>query len=814
MIHMRNKCILACLLAAMMLLIACAAYADTATVTATSLYLRSEPNSDSASLKLLRNGAKLEVLGKTGDWYKVTYGSLTGYVFEDYVSVAKDDGTLQKGDTGSKVKEVQQRLRELGYYSATCDGNYGNVTVTAVKAFQKKNGLTQDGIVNEATLKKLNSTSAISAKGTTIGTTVKDDGVLNKGDKGDEVKSLQQRLKELGYYKSTCDGQYGDVTVSAVKAFQNKNGLTADGVAGTSTLKKLNSDSAIMANGKPAKEEVKDDGILNKGDKGDDVKALQQRLKELGYYKSTCDGQFGDVTVSAVKAFQKKNGLTQDGAAGADTLKKLNAANAIRADGTPANSVVEDDDDTLEMGDKGTQVKALQQRLKDLGYYKNGIDGSYGAQTAAAVKAFQKNNGLTADGVAGPATLKKLESNNAVDVNGPDSETLKTSQTLKSGNSGNQVKLLQKRLKELGYYTTSVDGDYGYRTIKAVSDFQKNNGLTVDGVAGPATLAKVVSPSAKKAGEGTADNTTNNDTTLEKGDSGEAVKQLQQRLKDLGYYTSYCDGSYGDRTASAVKAFQKNNGLTQDGIAGPSTLKKLNSDSAVSASGAAGVTLDTSKTLKKGDTGAQVKALQLRLKELGYYTTTVDSDYGYKTAEAVSAFQKANKLTVSGTADSTTLKKLVSSSAISKSEADKNNNTTTTIKTERLDWFNGGRAKFAGRPIIEIKDVKTGLVFKGKVLYGTNHLDVEPLTAADTATLLAINGGVEFKYYRRAMLVKHNGHVYAASIYSEPHGDQTIYDNNFEGQFCLHFYGSMTHGTDVVDSQHQAKIAEAMNATW
>ena len=813
MIHMQKKCVLACLLAVMLMLIACVAYADTAVVTATSLYLRTEPNSDSASLKLLRNGTKLEVLGKSGDWYKVSYsnGKYIGYVFEDYVTVTKEDGVLSKGDTGSAVKAVQQRLRELGYYSATCDGNYGNVTVTAVKAFQKKNGLTQDGIVNEATLKKLNSSSAISAKGTTVGTTVKDDGVLNKGDKGNEVKALQQRLKELGYYKSTCDGQFGDVTVSAVKAFQKKNGLTADGVAGETTLKKLNSDSAIMANGKPAKEEVKDDGILNKGDKGEDVKKLQQRLKELGYYKSTCDSQFGDVTVSAVKAFQKKNGLTADGAAGDATLKKLYADTAIRADGTPANSVVEDDDDTLEMGDKGTQVRALQQRLKDLGYYKNGIDGSYGAQTAAAVKAFQKNNGLTADGVAGPATLKKLESNNAVDANGPDSETLKTSQTLKSGNSGAQVKLLQKRLKELGYYTTTVDGDYGYRTIKAVSDFQKNNGLTVDGVAGPSTLVKLVSDSAKKAGEGTTNNT--NDDTLEKGDSGDSVKKLQQRLKELGYYTSYCDGSYGDRTASAVKAFQKNNGLTQDGIAGPSTQKKLYSESAISAGGSTGVTLDTSKTLKKGDSGAQVKALQLRLKELGYYTTTVDSDYGYKTAEAVSAFQKANKLTVSGTADTTTLKKLVSSSAISKSEADKNN-ATTTIKTERLDWFNGGKAKFAGRPIIEIKDVRTGMVFKGKVLYGTNHLDVEPLTAADTATLLAINGGVEFKYYRRPMLVKHNGHVYAASIYSEPHGQQTIYDNNFEGQFCLHFYGSMTHGTDVVDSKHQECVAEAMKATW
>ena len=184
----------------------------------------------------------------------------------------------------------------------------------------------------------------------------------------------------------------------------------------------------------------------------------------------------------------------------------------------------------------------------------------------------------------------------------------------------------------------------------------------------------------------------------------------------------------------------------------------------------------------------------------------------------MSAFQRANKLTVNGTANSTTLRKLVSSSAVSASKANSTtgNTTTTTTKykTERLDWFNGGRAKFANRPTIEIKDVKTGLVFKGKVLYGENHLDVEPLTKADTATLLKINGGVDFKWNRRPMLVKHNGHVYAASIYSVPHGEQTILDNNYEGQFCLHFYGSKTHGTDEVKQDHQDAIAQAMKATW
>ena len=664
MIHMRKKRVLACLLAITMLILAGTALADTAEVTASSLYLRKEATSDSDALLLLRQGKRLEILGKTGHWYKVSYSNYVGYVYDEYVEVTSD-GTLQKGDKNASVKAVQERLKELGYYKNTCDGNFGSVTVSAVKAFQKKNGLTQDGKVTESTLKKMTSSSAIPANGKAVATDdkkeeAKDDGTLKKGSSGSEVKKLQQRLKELGYYKSSCDGSYGNVTVTAVKAFQKKNGLTQDGVAGTTTLKKLNSSSAIAANGK---------------------------------------------TEAAAEKEETKV------------------------------------DDTLKKGDKGSEVKKLQQRLKELGYYKYGIDSSYGNRTVEAVKAFQKNNKLSVDGICGTATLRKLNSSSAVAAS---------------------TKTDKEEVKE--------------ETKEEVKD----------------------------------------DGTLKKGSKGDEVKKIQQRLKELGYYSSSCDGDYGDRTVTAVKAFQKKNGLTADGVCGASTLKKLNSDNAINSKGSTTVDLNTSQTLKQGDNGPQVKALQNALKKLGYYTNALDSDYGYRTTAAVSDFQRANKLTVNGVANPATLRKLLSSSAVSKSEAEKKEEAEKepTYKTERLDWFKNGYKVFSKRAIIEIKDVRTGLVFKAQVLYGTNHLDAEPLTKADTAILLKINGGVDFTWHRRPMLVKYNGHVYASSIYSEPHGDQSIYDNNFDGQFCLHFYGSKTHGTGEVKADHQACIAEAMKATW
>ena len=673
MIHMSKKCVLAFLLAALLLMMTSTAFAVTGTVTPKALILRKEATTSSKALQTLPKGTQLDIEYKTGDWYKVTYGRFSGYVYASYVrvydkvpnkgeTVVEDSTTLKKGSTGAAVKKLQERLKELGYYNNVCDGDYGTVTANAVKAFEKKHGYNQDGIADATVQKKLYSSSALSANSTTGSGSSSSSSTdeLKKGDKGDAVKKLQKRLKELGYYKSWADGDYGNETYEAVKAFQKKNGLYVDGVAGSQTLKKLNSSNVVSANGTVAGSQDKEE----------------------------------DAT----------------------------------------------DDGTLKKGSQGAAVKLLQKRLKELGYYKSWVDGDYGNETVTAVKNFQRKNGLSVDGVAGSTTLKKLNSTSAIDVNGKTEEDKKEE-------------------------SSSSDG------------------------------------------------------SLKKGSQGEKVKELQRRLKELGYYKDYVDGDYGDATVKAVKAFQKMNGLTEDGVAGSTTINKLNDDKAIKADGSSYDSLSTAQTLKKGDSGVQVKALQKRLKELGYYKDYVDGDYGLATATAVSDFQRANKLTVTGTANPTTLKKMISSSAVSKDEADKEQGSSgstggQTYKTESLDWFEDGDTLFRRKTTLKVKDCKTGLIFTAQVLYGSKHLDAEPLTAADTATLLRINGGVEFKHTRRPVLVLYNGHVYAASIYSEPHGDQTILDNNFEGQFCLHFSGSMTHGTSVVDSDHQECVRQAMGYTW
>ena len=215
-------------------------------------------------------------------------------------------------------------------------------------------------------------------------------------------------------------------------------------------------------------------------------------------------------------------------------------------------------------------------------------------------------------------------------------------------------------------------------------------------------------------------------------------------------------------------------------------------------------------TCGPGDTGSAVKKVQQRLKKLGYYTGSVDGDYGNGTKTAVKNFQKRNGLTVNGKVNSKTLAKLNSSDAKKATASDSSDSTSGT--TERLNWFNGGSSKIPKGATFKVKDIKTGKVFTVKRWSGGNHIDAEPATASDTAILKSIYGHWSWK--RRAVLVKYNGHVYAASMNGMPHGTQTISGNNFDGHFCIHFYGSKTHGSKKVDAMHQNCVAEAMKHSW
>ncbi|MBR0463073.1 MAG: peptidoglycan-binding protein [Clostridia bacterium] len=500
----------------------------TAKVTARKLYVRIAASSSAKSIALVEKGTAFTVYGMSGDWLQVNYNGQTAYISKAYVTLTSsaDSGnvpvptaaptaaptptpgptavpvyteTLKVGSRGSSVTAMQNKLIALGYLSGPADGIFGTGTKTAVINFQRTASLRADGVAGPETLTVLDQAyNSLPSHSTTPVVTPtpepENPSVLKKGSRGAEVTKLQQNLISLGYLTGKADGIFGTATQSAVRAFQAANGLKVDGQAGTKTL-------AAVANAIAA---ISNATTLQEGSKGDAVKSMQQKLIVLGYLNSSADGIYGSKTKAAVATFQLRNSLASNGIANAATLTAIDTAynnntntpngNTIIVPGNipDDNNVVNVDTDTskfpvLKYGNSGSYVQALQTRLKALGYFTGNIGGNFGTLTQNAVISYQIAAGLQADGIVGSQTWASLFSSNA---------PAQTHTALTEGNSGAEVTKLQTRLKELGYFSSAIDGKYGPRTTAAVAAFQNKAGLNVDGVAGPSTLAAVYSNNA------------------------------------------------------------------------------------------------------------------------------------------------------------------------------------------------------------------------------------------------------------------------------------------------------------------------------
>ena len=147
---------------------------------------------------------------------------------------------LGQGDAGAIVRRVQARLIQLGFAYGLPDGQYGSQTAQAVRGAQRYlnhlgYGLAVDGKVDEKLYQALMAQPFPESEDS-----------LRRADQGDQVTRLQRRLLLLGYMNSVT-GTYGSQTQAAVSAFQARNGLPSDGVAGPQTRALLYSDKAVAA---------------------------------------------------------------------------------------------------------------------------------------------------------------------------------------------------------------------------------------------------------------------------------------------------------------------------------------------------------------------------------------------------------------------------------------------------------------------------------------------------------------------------------------------------------------------------------------
>ena len=436
---------------------------------------------------------------------------------------------------------------------------------------------------------------------------------LRQGSTGAAVFTLQRQLNRitkdypfLGLL--TVDGIFGRKMTETVKKFQKQFNLTADGVVGRSTwykisyiyvsvkdLAELTSEGETFSGTLPDGSWNLGSSVLKQGSTGSEVEQMQFWLSTLAQYESsipsvTVDGVYGSGTAAAVRAFQRRYGLTVDGIVGRTTWTELyDQFRSIQSDNGTPNAYP---GTALREGSSGQNVRLVQFWLKIARTVYTSlanvtVDGKFGAGTAAAVQRFQRYFGLTADGVVGRITWNKLyEVYNDI-ANKLLSSSLRPGEypgVLRTGSSGTAVRELQFYLYLMSAYessipSVSIDGKFGADTERAVRAYQRFAGLTVDGVVGRTTWNSLYGRASQLRSSGpvvTLKRLPYPGTPLTVGSSGSAVLYYALLLQRIAYYFDSVENpplsdQYTDETAAATRSAQQLLGLEQTGIADADT---------------------------------------------------------------------------------------------------------------------------------------------------------------------------------------------------------------------------------------------------
>lgn len=722
-------------------------------LTTEKVNVRKKANLNSIIEGRLEQGTVITLLGMSGNFYQIKHETVTGYIHKDYVQIGtaptptpepEKYSTLNSGSKGAEVLALQEALTELKFYHGELDGSYGKSTKDAVSAFQKINKLKVDGKAGDQVQKLLYDGTPKNSKGNSykVKTLPPLPGVVMRyGSRGQAVADLQTRLKALNYYTGEITRSYDMRTRNAISRFQTKNGIKkslGDATAETQAL--LYSQLAIPADVKitpsPTPLPAAPTEKLVRGKTGKQVTNLQNILAAYGYYEGKANGKYDDKTIAAVTAFQKKNKLTADGVAGEATLALLFSDKAIKQDGTLAKEVV-----------------------------------------------------LTA--TPAPQTIYYPEINSST-------------RSLTTGSSGEDVLTLQRRLTELRYYNARNDGKFQSDDRAAVIAFQRRNGLSPDGIADYNTLLKLYSVDAVPYSSTSLttdlhqNSSTNNAApvpiliSLRRGDSGEAVKKLQERLIELKFLSGIADGKYGISTKRAVIAFQRANKLSADGIAGAATQAMLYSKSAGENKNIGTV----SGILKRGDRNASVQTLQEMLIRLGYLKGVADGKFGVNTQLALLQFQNRNNLKADGIAGLQTLEALKSDNVkLAPGAAPTPKPTAPPLsqiplaKQVQYDyWYTHLRPLCRRYPNVTVYDYINGISWQVKIFSTGTHADAVPVTSQDTANMNRAFGGRQTWTPKAVWVQFSDGSVYMATTHNVPHGTTSgNEENNFAGHLCIHF---------------------------
>lgn len=506
--------------------------------------------------------------------------------------------TLSLGDTNTSVQALQERLQALGYYSAGVSGIFDEETVAAVKRFEQTYGIMQTGIATPTFQAKLFSESApIYGSEAYDSAVISQYTTLQRGAVGSSVYALQHRLKELGYPIKELSGVYDTATEKAVSLFGAAYGLKNQTVAYIALQKELYSDSARAYSADGSVVHQSSNSSLGLGNAGTSVMQVQNRLIALGYLDGSASGMFDAETDAAVREFEAACGVSPSGRLTTE-LQSILMSDDAPAYGTTYATAEKTYVDLYE-GCEGEEVRLLQERLIELGYAAGAGNGIYGSETTSAVRLFERYNGMEETGRAtafvqshmfSPSALSYQDILNGITYATPAPATPEPTEvpegpeidisgevdpntglrTLTLDCAGDDVSSIQARLNELGYSCNS-SGVYDESTASAMRLFQAAIGVSQTGDATP-SMQQYIQTKAAPSSQYRLFNSTQSFTSLQEGDTGDNVTQLQQQLWKLGYLLTddvqNSVGTFHDKTREAVISAQRAMGYADpDGVA-------------------------------------------------------------------------------------------------------------------------------------------------------------------------------------------------------------------------------------------------------
>ena len=419
---------------------------------------------------------------------------------------------LRYGSEGDDVKELQTRLTALGYYTGKISGKFLEGSENGIKQFQKNNGLEVTGVADPLTQEVLYSAAAVGRHDVEEPTPTpfsdlsyylvdeSESGVpmpeapvpftkeLKKNSRGEDVKKLQERMQQLGYFDGPISGNYQDKTVKAVKTIQTQNGMAATGKVDEATWNLIfNNPGIVMPDQTPKPTPTPEPvpfaitvdvrnqivSVYTRDEEGNYTVPVRQMLCSSG--KVGTDSPLGDWVLNGRKArwcyFPKWGDYAR-------YWTRINAKVAFHSPIYSATSTSAMKVASYKMLGNRASHGCIRLSVPDAKWIYDNV----GAGTVVSIR-----NDLPVDKELKEALKLPASPKEAFTPEPPHPDYSKDEKpdlkggVLREGNRSDAVYWVQRRLKELGYYTTMCTGHMLNRTVQAVKEFQRDHGFYQSG---------------------------------------------------------------------------------------------------------------------------------------------------------------------------------------------------------------------------------------------------------------------------------------------------------------------------------------------